>query len=259
MKEEKSDPLAYAIFFQFLTGVFIGAFGFFVSDMSFPDMRPLIVNVILMVLLYAFGNVFMFKALKKIEASKFTIIFSSRALFTIFASSLLLGEFLSRKHWIGALFIFAGIVLVSFKPERVLFKRVEPVALLAAIFFGFATTNDRFLLKSFNVYPYLLLGFVAPALLIAVLNPHTIKKMRTLFDKKTLGKAILLSVFYGAAAITFYFALQVAPTSSQVVTINLTSVIIIVLLSIIFLKERENIPRKIVGAILSFLGLLLIS
>lgn len=57
----------------------------------------------------------------------------------------------------------------------------------------------------------------------------------------------------------FFVALQKAPNSSQVAAINLTSVIVIVLLSIIFLKEHTDWLKKIVGAVLSFIGLLLLT
>lgn len=77
--------------------------------------------------------------------------------------------------------------------------------------------------------------------------------------KKIIWKLLLLCVIYAAGSLMFFVALQKAPNSSQVATINLTSVVVIVLLAIIFLKERAEWPKKVIGAVLSFIGLLLVS
>lgn len=259
LKEDKSDPKAYSIFFQLLTGLLIGVFGLLFSHMSFPDIRPLIFNLVLMTLLYGFGNLFIFQALKLIEASRFTIIFASRALFTILASFLFLQEQLSFRQILGAFFILLGVILVNIKSAKLRFSKKEAVALLAAMAFGFSNTNDRFLLKSFAVYPYVFLGFTIPAFFVMFLYPYTIKKMQVFLERKLLVKMFLLCVVYAVSSITFFFAFQKASNASQVVLINLTGVIITVLLAIIFLKERDYLPQKLLGAAAGFVGLLLVS
>jgi len=259
LKEEKSDPKTYAVFFQLLTGLMIGMFGLVFADMSFPDVKPLVFNLVLMTLLYGFGNVLIFESLKRIEASRFTIIFSSRALFTILASSLLLKEGLLAKQFVGTFLILAGIALANVKAARFSFSKKEAMALFAAMIFGFVNTNDRFLLKSFKVYPYVFLAFIVPALFIIALNPYTIKNMKFFVEKKVLLKMLLLCVIYAVSSITFFASLQIAQSSSQVASINLTSVIVIVLLAIIFLKERDFLIPKLLGAASSFVGLLLVS
>src|SRR5256885_144713 len=86
LKESNSHPMAFTILFQLFVGLFILLYGFAFSKMTLPDLRPLAFNLTLATLLYATGNIFIFKALKITEASKFSIIFSSRTLFTILAS-----------------------------------------------------------------------------------------------------------------------------------------------------------------------------
>src|SRR4030067_3803918 len=119
LKENESQPIAYSIFFQLLTGIVIGMVGFLFADMSLPlNLNDLILNLILMTFLYGFSNVFIFKSLKETEASKFTIVFATRAFFTVLASSLLLKEFLTRSQFLGALLIFSGVVLVNLKSYK---------------------------------------------------------------------------------------------------------------------------------------------
>jgi len=259
LKEDQSNPVSFSIFFQFLTGVVIGIAGFIFSDMSLPsNLSPLLLNMALMIVLYGFANIFIFKSLKVTEASVFTILFATRGFFTVLASSLLLKEFLTGLQLVGALLIFISIILVNYKSKRFSFGKGELLALLGGVIFGLANTNDRYLLNHFNVYPYVSIGFIAPSLLMATIYPKELRGIKELIKKGTLGKMFLLSTLYAASAVTFFYSLQITSSSSQVASINLTNIVLTVLLSIIFLKERSNIPKKAVGAILTFIGLLLL-
>lgn len=69
----------------------------------------------------------------------------------------------------------------------------------------------------------------------------------------------VLSLVFTVSAICLFAALQSSPNSSQIATINLLNIVLIVVLSIIFLKERDNIPKKLLGAVSSLVGLILVS
>lgn len=258
LRQEKNDPVAFSIFFQIIIGVIFGIAVVFLGQNPLLNINKHIFNVILAIILYGFGNVFVFNALKNIEASIFTVIFSSRALFTTLASTLILGEGLISKQFVGASFVISGIALATLKSLRYKFQKSDLMGVAAGLFFGLANTNDRFLLQSINLYPYLLIVFLLPGIFIMAIYPKTLGKMKVFLEKKLFAKILILCFIYSASAITFFAALQKSTNSSQVANINLTGVIVTVILSIIFLKERQNIFRKLAGAILSFTGLLLI-
>jgi len=259
LKENESRPIAYSIIFQLLAGIVIGIVGLIFADMSLPsNPGSLFWNLILMTLLYGFSNLFIFKSLKLTEASKFTIIFATRAFFTVLASSIVLKELLTGTQLLGTLLIFAGVILVNLKTSKFSFDKGSLFALAGALAFGFATTNDRFLLKSFAVYPYLTLAFIAPSIMMSLVFPKELKHIKLFLDKNLFKKMLVLTTIYALSAAAFFAALQKSANSSQVVSVNLTSVIVTVFLAVIFLKERDNLPKKIVGAILSFIGLLLL-
>ena len=259
VKEKGSDPIAYSSFFQLLTGLIIGAFGYLFTSMRYPDLRPIILNFILMVVLYGFGNLFVFKALKNTEASKFSVIFSSRAIFAVLGFSLLLGETLTISQWVGTFLVLCAAVMVSLDLKRVKFSIREAYAFLAAMFFGFAVINDRILLRHFDVFPYSFLAFVLPAISVMAFYPRSVKNMKAFLTRKTLINMVILSLFYATSAIMFFFALQISQNSSQVISLNSLGVVVTVILAIIFLKERKRMIWKIIGSILGFLGLLLIT
>jgi len=260
LKDKDSDPIAYSIFSQIIVGMVVILVGLLtLQDMSMPAIGPLLFNIILMGVLYGVFHFASFTSLKEGEASQFTIIFSSRVFFTTLASALFLKEVLIGEQVLGALFIFSGVVLVSLKKAKLILKRSELLALLAAMSFGFANTVDRTLLMSFNLYPYTALSFFLTAGILLLVRPKSISKMKVFSRKDTLSKMLMFSTLYAFSSIAFYGALQLTNNSSQVVTVSLLSVIVIVLLSAIFLKERGNLSRKIIGAILSFIGLLLVT
>jgi drug/metabolite transporter (DMT)-like permease len=259
MREDKSDPIAYSIVFQVLVSSVIFITGLLIGDMALPDLKPLIPFLILMTILYAGANIFIFNALKRTEASNFSITFSSRTAFTIFASSLLLGESLNPQQLLGVILIFASIVLVNTEKKKLKFTKNDSLGIIAGAFFGFANTNDRFILTQMNLYPYITISFLMPALLLFFLKPKVAHKMGVFAHKQTLTKMLILAVVYAGAAVTFFGALQKAPNSSQVVSIGTSTVVLTVILSIIFLKERAKIPLKILGGVVTTIGLLLVS
>ena len=132
------------------------------------------------------------------------------------------------------------------------------MVLPAAFCFGVAVTNDRFLLGSLKVYPYTALSFVLPALFLLLVRPGSLARMRPLLGKAVLPKMLLLCGVYAVQTVTFFIALQLAPTSSQVASINITGVVITVLLAVVFLRERDHLWRTLVGSVCSFAGLLLL-
>ncbi|MFC1649541.1 DMT family transporter [Patescibacteria group bacterium] len=260
MKEDESKPIAFSIFFQVLSGLVILIVGLIFSDMSLPsNICELIWNLLLMGLLYGFFNLFALKSLKLTEASKYSIVASTRVFFTVLASSVLLKEFLSGPQFVGALLIFAGVVLVNLESKKFKLDRGTLLALAGAACFGFANTNDRYLLGSFDVYTYLTISFLLPPILMSLIYPKQVKYMKNYLDKKVIKKVLVLSIFYAFAALTFFAALQVGENSSQVASIGLTTVVVTVILATIFLKERDNMPKKIFAALLSLVGLLLLT
>lgn len=258
LKENTSDPKAFSALFAAITGLCIGVFGFMTADMRLPALGPILPNFVLMIVLYAMGGFLFSTALKHVEVSFLTILFSSRALFNILASTLFLHEGLQGKQFIGTFLILLSIVLVNLKSTKISFGKYAWVALLAALFYGVQTTNDRYLLQTFSLYPYVSLAFLLPAILLACTDRHIVKHMQPLLKKNMVGKLILSCAIYALSAITFFAALQISPNSSQVASVNVSSVILTVILGMVILKERGNGIKKVIGAVLSTIGLLLV-
>lgn len=200
LREQNSDPVAYSIVFQLISGSIIGAFGWVTGNLQFPpDITKILLFIGLMIVLYGFGNVFIFQALKAIEASKFTILFATRALFTILASTLFLNESLNTTQWIGALLILFSVILVTVENTRITFGKWEFLTLLAAAAFGLEVTNDRYILTMFPLYTFVLLAFVLPALMMWLVNVGRTQKIFELFHKTNLIRICGMAVVYAVS------------------------------------------------------------
>lgn len=257
MRDQENHPIAFAMLYQLLVAAGFAILTFALGKVQLPPILPLIPNLVLTMILFGAANIFIFKSLAHTDASQFTIVFASRFFFTVLASSLLLREALSWLQLTGALIIFIGVALASAR-HHFTFQKGEWYALLAAMFFGFALTNDRYLLQSFNVYAYSVIAFALPAFFIAAIRPREVPNLMRYLKGPLLIKTLAISLCYLLFTITFYLALQATDNSSQVAAVSITSVLLTVLLAIIFLKERENIGRKILSAGICLIGILLL-
>lgn len=260
LKDNKTDPMAFSLFFQLMIGLLIGAFTLLTVGFDFTNWQTVIFNLAASTIIYAFANITQFQALKRIEASRYTVIFATRVFFTILASSIFLQEGLTPLQFLGTALVLAGVIIVTLKRgDKLKFSLGEGLTLVAAGLIGLANTNDRVIVSSLPVSSYVCIAFLLPAIFTAVVFPKAIVRMKPLFSLALFPKMLVLCVLFASSALTFFSALQLGPNSSQVVSLNLTSVIVIVLLSIILLKERDHIGRKLLGAALSFTGVLLLA
>lgn len=259
LKENKSDPVVFSFAFQITTGLIIWLYAGITHQLIWQPTKEIVTNLIGMTLLYGMGNILIFKGLQLIEASKFTILFATRAIFTIAGSTLLLGEALQNIQYLGASLILLGIILVNTTQKKLSIGKKDLYVIMGAICFGIANTNDRYLLSSLNLYQFVILAFLMPGLFVGFVYLKRMTYLRTLIQNQLWKKILILSTVYAASAVLFFAALQATPNSSQVAAINLTSTIMIAIMGITLLKERSHMLNKIIGAGITFLGLLLVT
>ena len=67
---------------------------------------------------------------------------------------------------------------------------------------------------------------------------------------------MILAFFYAISAVTVFEAYQVGRNAAQIAPLNQTTIIVTVVLAVIFLKEKTQFARKILGSLISFVGVL---
>lgn len=257
LKDEDSDPVAYSIVFQFLVAILIGVYTFFVG-FHMPNLSIFWPNIILMTVLYAIGNVFCFKSVQLIEASEFTVLYTTRSLWSIFVAALFLGEHFLPIQFIGTFLIFFSVILVNFKEKKFVFNKGLLFAILGAAAIGIAFINDAYIVRNADIGSYETIAFFLPAFLLLLLYPKSVKHVKKFFHFSTFLKMLTFSFLYAIGAFTLYGAYRVSYSASMLSAISQLITIVTVLLAIIFLKETSEMLKKIVAAIIAFAGVVLI-
>lgn len=257
LKNNTSDPIAYSIFFQLFTTVIMFIFAL-IHGFQIPNLLAFWPNILLMIILYAGLNILSFKSLHLIEASEYTVLFVTRAFWTILIAVLFLGEHISLVQILGTCLVLLGVIFVSYKKKKFSFNKGALYALLAAVFLGIAFANDAYIVRNMDVPSYEVFAFILPALLIMAMYPKSVGKMKSLFRPMILLKLFLFCTLYAVAVITIFFAYQVGHNVAELSALNQLSTILTVLLAIIFLKETSDFWKKVLGSFLAFVGAILI-
>ena len=260
MREDKSDPVSYAIFFQLLVGLILGVTAI-VARAKFPDnLAQLWPNILLMIALFSLANVFWFRSLKTLEASSTAIFLPTKIFWMVLGGAIFLHENVTVSSVIGTVLVFGAIFITSFsKGEKIKFSKGAVTLLISSFFYGFAFVNDGYLLKNnFNTFLYSSMAFLLPALTISVFQMRAVKNIRYFIVTKRLIRALMAALLLSLGTVTIYYAYQKGGNISQIGPLSQLSIIVTVIFGIIFLQEKGKLWQKIAGAIISIIGVILI-
>ena len=257
MKGEDSDPVAFSIVANLTAGLLIAIFSFF-KGFSTTNIEHVLPNMILMAILYGAGNVLMFRSLKLIEASQFTILFTTRVIWSIIAAIIFLHEVFLPTQFFGTALIVVGIVLVTLRSKQFKLGKGEFFVLICSAAFGIQFINDAAILKQVDVFFYLPLIFIIPNLLVWAIFPKSTKRIVSLFTSRAVLKILLLGALFALSATTYLLAYDVGRNAAQIASLNQTQTIITVVAATIILKERKDYLKKVFASVLTFLGVLLV-
>lgn len=256
MREEKSDAVGSAIAFQLVTGVGYLAYAL-VKGFHLPDIS-LAPYFLVSMIMYAVGTVAFFKAIKLIEASEMTILSSAGTLVTIAASFIFLHESLSAIQFLGAFLILLAVVIINYNKQGIVINKGMWFAIAGAACYGTAVIFDTLIIRAFEAASFIPIAAFGTGLTM-LLWFH--KKTSIVIHTIRNANKYLLSFFalYTVSTIGFYLSIEHGAMAGQASTIFRASIILTVILSSIFLNERKHLGKKILGAILTTIGVILVS
>lgn len=98
----------------------------------------------------------------------------------------------------------------------------------------------------------------APAVVSLLFKPSSVKNVRYFYKPKIVSKVLACSMLYATSALSIFSAYKMGGPASLISPMQQTSIVFTVLLSYLFLNERDHLPKKIVGAGCMFLGVVLL-
>lgn len=257
MRDNKSNPYAYAIIFHLLLGVLVLVFGL-MRGANFFLFSGNIYVLLLASALWGACQVFLFKALQLLEASEVTVISDLRVIVTIIASVIFLGEVFTGWNIIGAILIVAASLLVVDFRKGFKFNKGVWYTLAMALFAGLAIVADSANVQQYDVLAYSTFSNFLSGFFILAFYPKSLKKWVHFIQPNFLIKMVPLAVFSATQGVLYLLALTYGGNTAQVGTIRQSSIILTVLLAIIFLNERGKLWHKLVAAVLVTAGVLLL-
>jgi transporter family protein len=265
----QTSTLVYTTLYSLLATIFyIPFFLYFLATKSFSA------NPIAATALAASGvmNILAFLAfntsIKEGEISKVMPFTRLTPIFTAIIGFLALGESLSSQLLTGIFLVTVGSYIVVRKqhdnilgPFRNLLTHDAPkIAVLASIFYGFASVIDRFATQQIQPEFYTLFIYIimTSGFLIYIQHRETdgFKKMKAqLRDQKILY--IITGICAAAASFLIFKAFSLAP-ASRVIPVLQIQVFITVIGGFLFFNEK-NLAMKLIGSTILISGVVLVA
>jgi drug/metabolite transporter (DMT)-like permease len=218
-----------------------------------------LIVVLLVIVGQGLGNIVYFASIKNLTNGTAQIAFSSILVFNTILALLFLNLHLSFINIIGVfLLILAILSVVSGKVE--FHKQGVLLMILSAFLFAIFQLASSELSKEVSAATYLLIAYLGAALVVFILKFKII--VNDLNQTKDLTSTVgipVLTVIPSLGNFLFaYYAYRSAPEPAKVAMLLTSQVVLTVILSYFFLKEKGHVYRKIGAAILVVISAFLI-
>lgn len=256
--ENEVDPNAFSAFFLLMVGLLTIPFLYFEKVQYSLDIKIWLV-VLLSSLLYTICMILFFQSLKNIEVSQVEIIATTRTIWLMLLGIIFFHETLYLSQFLGIVLIFLSLVIIYWvRGKEYKFTKHHYYTILYAILISCAYALDKYLLNYFSVALFQVIIYIVPALMTMVFIPNTYEKMKCLVKPQKSNYLILLCCFFQMLSTLALYAAYKIGDLSLIGPLAQTSTILTIIIGIVVLKERWNLKRKIIGIILTVLGIVFI-
>jgi drug/metabolite transporter (DMT)-like permease len=258
LSKKDINPTTFSILEAFVamtfSGLFVLIFGF-----EFTGGTKEFILLMIKSMISGGAALLLTTSLKQIVASEYQIISSSRIFITILAGIIFFGEDLTLVNVVSAILVICAILLIAIRKNKIKLTKYHLFAFAATFLFGIVFSTDKYLSDYYNNFSMLLLTFVFSQLFKFIVTPENLKLVpKALKNKSYIVPTLITGSFLAGIYLFQYYAYQVGGYLSTVNIIKGTSTVFIVVLSAIFLKDKEILGKKVIAAVLVSLALILI-
>ncbi len=217
-----------------------------------------LLTVTLVVLGQGLGNIFYFASIKDLTNGTAQIAFSSILLFNTFLSLIFLDLQLSPVNVFGLILLMLAILsVVTGKVE--LHKKGVALMIVAAFLFSVFQLSSAEISKQVGAATYLIIAYFGAASVVFILKHKIVIKDLSEAEKRTTLGIPLLTAMPSVGNFLFaYYAYRIAPQPAKVALLLTSQVVLTVVLSYFFLKEKGHVLRKMFAALLVVVSAILI-
>lgn len=253
----KADDVAFAGTFQLLVAAVMLPWTL-VNGMSFAGYSSQWFAVGLCTVCFGIGSVVYAKTLKHIDASAFSVLFATQAIWIMLAGIWLYREQLDWLQLLGALLIFASVALLAESHRIFRSQKGIMLGLLTGLLFGIAIASSAYVARNVEPITWIWFSFVLGGLGSLLVKPSKIRLCKNLLRGKILKSMLVLAVVYALGNVAINYAYIEGPFS-LVAPVRQAGIIITALLAFAFMQdERTNITRKLIAASICTFGVILL-
>ena len=259
LAKDSSSPLALSVSYGIYSALFA-----LVPLLWEPWIFSGITSTVLFVTFLAtffFGvyDIFQFYGRKHLEASQSTVLFQVAPIVTFLVAVALLHESFTLAKAVAIGLIVLGNVLALYQRNTAFPIRGVLYMLIIASALGCAYVADKFSLPHYPLPLYASITYFVPALycLLVILARRSPVKSITEEMRRGGWRVPFLAAL---GVVGYYFSLKAVLLTevSRVLPIMYCSTILTALGGILILKERGSVPQKLIGAVITVLGVLLL-
>jgi len=226
-------------------------------DFKFPIDINIYIFLGLAIIFYTISDRLNTTVRSGIEASTFNIIRQLSTVFMIFAGLIFLKEPFILNKFIGAILIILIKILIFYKKGGGKPNKYIMLGIISNICYTIAIFLDVNISGNFNLPFYVAISLGVPAILIFIFEKIKISDIKSEFKNGNQKGIIIIGITWSLSILAQLRAYQLGEVSIVAPLCSL-SVILNVIMGYIFQNERENMPKKIIAAILIILGIVLI-
>ncbi len=244
---------------SFVIVVCLGLYALFIN-FEMPPISTFYGLFIMNIGLGIIGWVTSFRGIKGLGVGDFNILMSARIVVTLIFSIVVFGIGLSTRQLLGSAVLIGAIFVVFLNKKSFRLKNIDGLVFtgLTALIYGFAILIDQAIYRVSEPSSYLLIGFSLQTLIFAIARPSVVKSLSEL-RKGVHAKDVWMNGILMSVGLIFIFqSLKTADNAPLVVSFFQLQMIFGVLFGIVFLKERQNLHRKLTGAVIAFVGSILV-
>ena len=258
MKEEQSDPYLHSVVYYIVAGIIALVISLFSGGFQYHLSLNQIALFIPLTIITAIGLVLLFKSFQNVEASENTIIQSSGKLWTVIGAFIFLHEVFSIKTLIGTVLIIIGIAITIYEKKKIKFNNGVILVFIATVFYSIGDLISYYLVRDLNPMSFMVYLYFLTVVVLLIIKPKTIFKIKYFFKPQRAIVLTWLSLISTVGSAFSFLAYKAGGGVGQITVILGLTTFFSVLMSVTFLKERNNLLNKIIGAIIVVVGALFV-
>lgn len=226
-------------------------------EIRFPTDIQIYIVLAISIICYTVKDRLDTKVMSGIEASTFNILQQLSTTFMIFAGLIFFKEEFILAKFIGAMLIIFSNVLVFYQKGKFEFNKYVLLGIIANLIYTVALFLDVNISEHFNLPMYAAITLTIPAILIMIFERIKPSEIKSEFANGNKRAILITAVTSPITIITSLRAYQLGNVTI-VAPLCALSVILNVIVGYLFLKEKDNLLRKIISAILIIISIILI-